>query len=208
MNVTSISGDSYIVGGITEVQNPGAANANKGGTQTGQPAGGQTTTPGTTPDADVQGGGTTDNGGEDVKTENQAKTCTISINCATLLNNMDVLPKEKHEFVPGDGWILPPTIVEFEEGESVHDILKRVCRDAGIHMESTYTPMYESAYVEGINQLYEFDGGELSGWMFKVNGWFPNYGCSRYTVSDGDVIDWVYTCDLGVDVGGESAMGN
>ena len=38
--------------------------------------------------------------------------------------------------------------------------------------------------------------------MYNVNGWFPNYGCSRYMLKDGDKIEWVYTCDLGADVGG------
>ncbi len=38
--------------------------------------------------------------------------------------------------------------------------------------------------------------------MYRVNGWFPNYGCSRYAVQAGDVIEWMYTCDLGSDVGG------
>ena len=61
--------------------------------------------------------------------------------------------------------------------------------------------MYGSYYIEGINQLYEFDCGQNSGWMYCVNGWFPNYGCSSYTVEDGDVIEWRYTCDLGSDVG-------
>ena len=51
------------------------------------------------------------------------------------------------------------------------------------------------------NQLYEFDCGKLSGWMYNVNGWYPNYGCSQYEVSNGDVIQWRYTCDLGRDVG-------
>ncbi len=40
--------------------------------------------------------------------------------------------------------------------------------------------------------------------MYKVNGWFPNYGCSRYQLKAGDEIEWVYTCDLGNDVGGYS----
>ena len=62
--------------------------------------------------------------------------------------------------------------------------------------------MYNSAYIEGIYNLYEFDVGDGSGWMYKVNDWFPNYGCSRYQVQQGDVICWVYTCDLGYDVGG------
>ena len=55
--------------------------------------------------------------------------------------------------------------------------------------------MYNSYYVEGIGNLYEFDCGSESGWMYKVNGWFPNYGCSSYTLSDGDVIVWCYTCN-------------
>ena len=131
-------------------------------------------------------------------------TCTISINCSTILDNMDNLTDGKEEFVPGNGWILKKTKVKFKQGDSVHDILQKVCRDKGIHMESRYTPAYDSAYVEGINQLYEFDCGELSGWMFNVNGWFPNYGCSKYIVSDGDAINWVYTCDLGKDVGDNS----
>lgn len=114
------------------------------------------------------------------------------------------LKSSKAEFVPSDGWILAPTEVEFTEGESVHDVLQRVCKEAGIQMESSFTPAYNSAYVEGINNLYEFDCGELSGWMFSVNGWYPNYGCSKYTVNAGDEIWWVYTCDLGKDVGDNS----
>ena len=74
-------------------------------------------------------------------------------------------------------------------------------------MEFENTPMYNSAYIEGIHNLYEFDCGELSGWMYKVNDWFPNYGCSRYQLQDGDVICWEYTCDLGVDVGGFYSTG-
>ena len=73
-------------------------------------------------------------------------------------------------------------------------------------MEFSQSPVYETAYIEGIGNLYEFDAGALSGWMYRVNGWFPNYGCSSYQVQDGDVIEWVYTCDLGADVGGGDAV--
>ena len=70
-----------------------------------------------------------------------------------------------------------------------------------IQISSKYTPLYNSYYVEGINQLYELDCGKNSGWMYSVNGTFPNYGASAYKPKDGDVILWVYTCDLGNDVG-------
>ena len=53
-------------------------------------------------------------------------------------------------------------------------------------------------YIQGINNLYEFDGGRWSGWMYCVNSWYPNYGCGQYTVKAGDVIEWNYTCDLGL----------
>ena len=141
-------------------------------------------------------------------------TCTISITCETILDNWDAWDEwdkeaadAKKPLVPSNGVILGTTSVTFSEGESVFDVLQRVCRPNGIHMESSWTPMYNSAYVEGINNLYEFDVSQGSGWMYRVNGWFPNYGCSRYALQNGDVVEWVYTCDLGYDVGGGYVAG-
>lgn len=133
--------------------------------------------------------------------------CSFSISCATVLDNMDILDKSKKEIIPDDGWILKPVTVNFNEGESVFDVLKQVCRDNKIQLEFSFTPIYNSAYIEGINNLYEFDCGSLSGWMYEVNDWFPNYGCSRYEVKNGDVIEWQYTCDLGGDIGGYYSVG-
>lgn len=131
-----------------------------------------------------------------------AGSCILAIYCDTILNNMDALAPGKAEFVPSDGVILVPVTVNFFEGETVFDVLKRVCDRTGIQIEYSWTPLYDSYYVEGINNLYEFDCGFTSGWMYKVNGWFPNYGCSDYTLKDGDVIVWCYTCEgLGTDVG-------
>ena len=134
-------------------------------------------------------------------------TCTFSIECSTILNNLDMLDPDKLEMVPSGGVILAKTTVTFYEGESVFDVLQRICKEKGIHMEAEWTPIYNSAYVEGIHNLYEFDCGALSGWMYKVNGWYPNYGSSRYQLKDGDVVEWRYTCDLGNDVGGGYAVG-
>jgi len=135
-------------------------------------------------------------------------TCTISISCATILNNLSACAEEKKALVPSDGWVLQPVTVPFYEDETVFNVLQRTCKQQGIHFEFENTPMYQSAYIEGIGNLYEFDVGPLSGWMYRVNGWFPNYGCSRHQLKDGDNIEWIYTCDLGRDVGGENAAGN
>ena len=128
-------------------------------------------------------------------------TCFLSISCHTILQNMDVLNPEKIELVPESGVIFQRREVVFYEGESVFNVLQREMKKNKIHMEFVNTPIYNSAYIEGINNLYEFDCGNLSGWMYRVNGWFPNYGCSRYRLNPGDEIEWVYTCDLGRDVG-------
>ena len=121
-------------------------------------------------------------------------TCTISIRCTSILNNMDKLKSGKERYVPSNGIILATSSIEFRKGESAYDVTKRACSATGIQIEASYTPIYDGYYVEGINHLYEFDCGQMSGWLYKVNGWAPNYGCSQYTVKNGDSIVWDYTC--------------
>ena len=139
-----------------------------------------------------------------VQDENSANLCTITIRCDTILDNADKLDEAKAPYVPEDGEILPLITVEFTEGETVFDVLKRVCDAAQLQIEYSWTPLYDSYYVEGINHLYEFDCGFESGWMYEVNDGFPNYGSSAYEVKPGDKIEWKYPCTgLGEDVGAE-----
>lgn len=129
-------------------------------------------------------------------------TCTLSVRCDTILENISWLDPEKVELVPENGVLFAEKTVIFYEGESVFNLLSREMKRSKIHLEFENTPIYNSSYIEGIGNLYEFDCGELSGWMYKVNGWFPNYGCSQYQLKNGDKVEWVYTCNLGTDVGG------
>lgn len=145
---------------------------------------------------------------QDVTVDKSKKlSVTLSVSAASILDHMDQFNEDKLEVLPENGIIYPAQTVTFYEGESVFDVLLREMKNNGIHMEFVMTPIYNSNYVEGINNLYEFDCGELSGWMYKVNDWFPNYGSSRYELQDGDVVEWVYTCDLGRDIGGDMAGG-
>lgn len=129
-------------------------------------------------------------------------SCTIAIYCDTILDNWDNLDPAKGSYVPDDGVILAPVTVEFTEGETVFDVLSRVCEVYDIQIEYSWTPLYDSYYIEGINHLYEFDCGVQSGWMYKVNEWFPNYGCSAYSLTGGESIVWSYSCNgYGEDVG-------
>lgn len=144
----------------------------------------------------------------DVVISDKELTCTLSVRCDTIRKNIDWLDKGKIGLIPENNIIYPEQTVTFYEGESVFNLLVREMKRNEIHLEFENTPIYNSAYIEGIGNLYEFDCGELSGWMYKVNDWFPNYGCSRYRLQSGDKVEWVYTCDLGKDVGGNYSSKN
>ena len=108
---------------------------------------------------------------------------------------MDKLKKNKAEFIPSDGIILPKQEVEICEGESVFDITLKVLKKNKIHFEFVKTVAYNSVYVEGIGNIYEFDCGEISGWKYCVNSEYKNCGCSAYYPERGDVIEWIYSCE-------------
>lgn len=134
-------------------------------------------------------------------------TCVLSVRCDTILNNLSKFNSDKMDILPQEGVIFAEREVTFYEGESVFNVTLREMKKNKIHMEFVNTPIYNSAYIEGIGNIYEYDCGDLSGWMYSVNGWFPNYGCSRYELKQGDKIEWQYTCDLGADVGGYTESG-
>lgn len=135
-----------------------------------------------------------------------SQTVTFSIRCDTILDNWDRLAPELQDekYVPANGVILAPTKYVLRPKDTVFDILNRATRHEQIHMEyqGAQDNVYGSAYIQGINFLYEYSCGPLSGWMYRVNGVFPDYGCSRYQPKANDVIEFVYTCDLGRDIGG------
>lgn len=153
-------------------------------------------------------GESANNSGSEVSSPDGAafSTVTITIQCHTAVQNWDNLERHAQDerIVPKSGIILDVTSVNIKSGDSVYDVLLAVTKNSAtkkIHMESSVTPLYNSVYIEGINNLYQFDCGSLSGWMYSVNGWYPDYGCSRYKLQDGDAIEWNYTCDLGRDLG-------
>lgn len=131
-----------------------------------------------------------------------SETVYLTILCDTVFDNMDKLNDNLEQYIPKDGVILKRTEYVLRQGDTVFDVLQRATSLNKIQMEyqGADSNIYGTAYVEGINYLYEFSCGNLSGWMYMVNGEFAQYGCSNYVLKDGDDIKWVYTCDLGEDV--------
>ncbi|NQX47497.1 DUF4430 domain-containing protein [Paenibacillus tritici] len=100
------------------------------------------------------------------------------------------------------GVILAAADYEIVKDESVLELTKRITRKQKIQME--YQGSKAFAYVEGIDNLYENDHGSESGWMYKVNGEFPSKAAGSWIVQPGDTIEWLYTLDLGKDLGAKA----
>lgn len=146
-------------------------------------------------------------------TTEMKKYCTVRIKCNTIYDNLSKLKSGKKDFLPSNGVILNNVKVELNGGESAFDVIKKACEENvctdnckyckanGVQIEYTYTPAFNNYYIEGIHQIYEKDCGTQSGWMYSVNGVFPDVGTSSYYVSPGDVIVFSFTCNMGEDIG-------
>ena len=126
-------------------------------------------------------------------------TCSLEIVCQTVTDRVG----QAGVGFPEDGVIFPASQVKFSRGETVFDVLQRNCRTAGIPLDYSYTVAHSGYYVKEIAGLRELAFGPESGWQYRVNGWYPNYGASRYEIEEGDVIVWAYSCDGGADLGRE-----
>ncbi|MEE1357735.1 MAG: DUF4430 domain-containing protein [Clostridia bacterium] len=124
--------------------------------------------------------------------ENIVGTVTLSIRCDTVVGKSD------SEYIPADGVILKTSEFDIDSDDTVYDIMTEAVRKYGLHMESSGTD--GMIYICGINYLYEFDYGDLSGWTYHINGKEMSVGCDSYILSDGDEIEWQYTCELGQDL--------
>ncbi|MCM3750250.1 DUF4430 domain-containing protein [Paenibacillus pasadenensis] len=103
------------------------------------------------------------------------------------------------------GTILDSAKVEIGEDSTVMDALKKATRSGKIQLEFKGTGA--AAYVVGIDNIYEFDNGPGSGWLFSVNGEFPKKSAGSYALKPGDEVRWMYTLDYGDDLGAPDASG-
>ena len=80
--------------------------------------------------------------------------------------------------------------VELPEGATAYDALVAAADDVNAS-DSEY-----GMYVQGINGLAGGDFGDMSGWMFEVNGEMAEVGCSEYELAAGDVVTWLYVTEF------------
>lgn len=120
-------------------------------------------------------------------------SCTLNVECKSILNNMDKLKDGHSEYVPANGYIIKGYTYTAKAGFTAYDALKKACEDNGIKLTAK-SSMY-GTYVSGINNIDEFDCGSQSGWMYSINGNRPNVSASSQKITDGDEITFEYVCE-------------
>lgn len=126
------------------------------------------------------------------KKKTDTVTCTVTVECKSILDHMDDLKEGHEEFVPSDGYIIKNYTYKAKAGYTAYDALKSACNSNDIKLTAQKTSY--GVYISGINNLDEFDCGKQSGWMYSVNGIMPNTTCGNVTVDDGDSIVFTYVC--------------
>lgn len=117
-------------------------------------------------------------------------TVTFSVDCSTAV----AAGNQTAQAIAADGIILQPMSMVLEEGATPFDALQK----SGLVV--SYSRDVFGIYIKSIQSLAVNACGPESGWLYSVNGTYPGKSCSKYTLQDGDVVCWRYTCDNGADV--------
>lgn len=115
--------------------------------------------------------------------DEEKSVCLMEITCTPFLEHAKPSVKE---LLPKNGTIMGSTQVEIAPGDSVYDVLLRVCKSKNIQMSGS------STYVKSIANLAEKNYDNSTGWCYYVNGKLPDISAGAYKVKENDKIRWVY----------------
>ena len=142
------------------------------------------------------GNGNSGNNSQNTRPAGRIISCTIEIRCDNATARKDSITNQGiRDSIPDDGTILEVTTYTGKEGFTVYDVLAAVT--AAHNPVIPIVANADRSYVSSINNLSEKNVGPTSGWTYRVNGVLPMMAANQYKVKDGDVIKWIYVCQMG-----------
>lgn len=129
---------------------------------------------------------------------NKTAACQFTVKGSSASSQKDKINISVDTYTANNQSIIDLTAINYQDGDTAWSATKRLFDEKGISY--TYNPK-KNGYVSEINGVSEFDYGKQSGWMYSVNGEYPEIGCGAYELKAGDTIRWRYTLDLGKDLG-------
>ncbi len=139
--------------------------------------------------------GNSGNNSQNTRPAGRIISCTIEIRCDNATARKDTVNPSIASRIPDDGTILEVTTYTGNEGFTVYDVLAAVT--AAHNPVIPIVANADRSYVSSINNLSEKNVGPQSGWTYRVNGVLPMMAANQYKVKDGDVIKWIYVCQMG-----------
>ena len=129
---------------------------------------------------------------------------TLSVSCENALSNLDMIDEQITPLsaIPQDGVIIGACTVSLETGETAFDALIYAAREKRIRVD--YRSSVYGEYISGIGGVSEFGFGDMSGWIYRVNGEMPEVSAGAFALSDGDEVEFIYTCRYGDTAGFET----
>lgn len=99
------------------------------------------------------------------------------------------------EYIPEDGIAMARLKYIAKEGDSVLQILEKICKNNNIEVKKT-----QDGLIDTIGYLKNGDCGQGSSWVYTVNGELMSDNPADCKVKDGDEIVWAFTLDGGKDI--------
>lgn len=120
----------------------------------------------------------------------------IQIRCDEVAGAPDMLTDPAlAEYIPEDGIAMARLKYIAKEGDSVLEILEKICSNNNIEVKKD-----KEGFIETIGYLKNGDCGGNSRWAYTVNGELRKEKPADCKVTDGDEIVWAFTLDGGHDI--------
>ncbi|MDK2802201.1 MAG: DUF4430 domain-containing protein [Oscillospiraceae bacterium] len=125
-----------------------------------------------------------------------SKSVVYTINVKQLVENPELVPEalKNANIIPSDG-ILFNSLIDFSEKQTAFDLLVEISKKEKIPIDFSGTSANGDAFIKSIKGIENKAAGDLSGWMYFVNGEMSNVGAAKYELKGGDSIEWKFVTD-------------
>ena len=124
------------------------------------------------------------------KTSRETGKVSLKVEYTEVVENLESaqygIAPEKRDALSPDGVVLSLQDVSFSDADTAMSILLSELKKAKKHFQE------KDGYVSAIDNVYAGDCGNVSGWMFFVNGELSEVGAREYTPKEGDEILFRY----------------
>lgn len=116
--------------------------------------------------------------------EQKTLSAEITVDCTRVSDKLD------ESYGVSNGYAIKDSKVSFRQGDTLLEVFEACAKENKLHFDNS------DGYISGIANVYAGDFGDMSGWLYYVNGEIPEVGAGEYILCDGDKAEFVYFVDF------------